>query len=280
MILIDFNGVVIGHIVMAKEAITEGLVRHIILNTLRMHNKKFRDQYGSMVVCLEGVGNWRKRHYPQYKANRKASRETDGLDWDEIFRLITMVQGEIRENLPWYVIQVNECEADDVIAQIALTTQEFGQFEDVMIVSSDKDFLQLQEGNNTIKQYCPRFKKYLKQEAKFDLHEHICKGDSSDGVPNIMSGDNVFVEGIRQTPMMATKIAEFRDKTKMPEEVLRNYLRNEELINLEKLPVDIKDNILEAWENKRAASPLKALNYLIKKRCRLLIECVGDFKNA
>tara|TARA_R110000803_G_scaffold54301_1_gene110987 strand:+ start:1279 stop:2019 length:741 start_codon:yes stop_codon:yes gene_type:complete len=244
-----------------------------------MYNKKFRDKYGAMVICTEGYKNWRKVYYPEYKYKRKTSREASDIDWPEAFRIINLVTEEIKEFMPWYVMNVSTCEADDTIAHIALSTTEFGQHEDVMIVSSDKDFLQLQAGNSNIQQYSPRVKKLILQEDKFDLHEHICAGDSTDGVPNILSADDVFVTGTRQTPMRKAKMDEFRDVSKMTEEIQRNYQRNKVLIDLNETPKEVISEILEVWNSKHKSNGSGTMNYLIKKRCRNLIECVSDFSN-
>ena len=245
-----------------------------------MYNKKFRDKFGAMVICTEGRKNWRKVYYPQYKFKRKSTRDESDIDWAEAFRIINLVTEEISEFMPWYVMNVDTCEADDTIAHIALSTTEFGQHEDVMIVSSDKDFLQLQAGNTNIQQFSPRVKKLIKQEDKFDLHEHICAGDTIDGVPNIMSADDVFVSGTRQTTMRKTKIEEFRDHSKMNEDQKRNYKRNATLIDLNQTPPDVIEAILQVWNSKSKSDGSKAMNYLIKKRCRNLIECVSDFSNS
>ena len=244
-----------------------------------MYNKKYRDQYGAMVICTEGSKNWRKVYYPEYKYKRKVDRKKSDLDWHAVYGMINTVVEEMNEFLPWYVLNVDTCEADDVIAHITLTTQEFGQHEDVMIVSSDKDFLELQAGNTNVQQFSPIAKKLIKQEDKFDLHEHICAGDSTDGVPNIMSADDVFVTGTRQTTMRKTKIEEFRDHSKMTEEQQRNYQRNKVLIDLEETPIEVVDAILLEWHSKRKSDGSRTMNYLIKKRCRNLIECVSDFAN-
>ena len=259
--------------------IKEDIIRHVILNSIRMYNKKFRDKYGAMVICTEGYKNSRKEYYPQYKFKRKTSRQASDIDWAEAFRIINLVTEEIKEYMPWYVMTVHTCEADDTIAHIALSTTEFGQHEDVMIVSSDKDFLQLQAGNSNIQQFSPMAKKLILQEDKFDLHEHICKGDSSDGVPNILSPDDTFVTGVRQSPMTKKKIEEWRDMALMPEDAQRNYQRNKVLIDLNESPKEVISEILSGWNSKSKPDGSGTMNYLIKKHCRNLIECISDFSN-
>lgn len=281
MILIDFNGLAVGTIVMNKMAAEEDMIRHMILNQLRLYNKKFRDEYGQMVICCEGR-SWRKGFFSEYKANRKTTRDESALDWNEVFRLINMVTDEIRENLPYKVVRVETAEADDIIGALAEHTNEFGNHEPVMIVSNDKDFLQLQKYSN-VKQYSPMKKKLISEDHPHKyLIEHICKGDSSDGIPNINSGDRTFVDGGRQTPVRQKLIDEVLANYENLEEVLsteqlRNYHRNRRLIDLAAMNTAVKEEIINTYESVKAAPKMKVLNYLIKKRCKLLIECVEEF---
>jgi len=208
MIIVDYNGIAISSVVMQKLAIEENLIRHFILNTLRMYNKKFRKDYGQMVIACDS-STWRREYFPNYKFKRREGREKDEVEkanWDEIFRIINTVREEIQENLPYRVVKVNGAEADDIIGALALETQEFGKHDDVMIVSADKDFVQLQKYKN-VKQYSPMQKKFVTEKNPHThLVEHIFKGDASDGVPNGLSGDDTFVEGIRQSPVTRKKI--------------------------------------------------------------------------
>lgn len=281
MILIDFNGLAVGTIVMNKMAAEEDMIRHMILNQLRLYNKKFRDEYGQMIICCEGR-SWRKGFFSEYKANRKTTRDASALDWNEVFRLINMVTDEIRENLPYKVVRVESAEADDIIGALAEHTNEFGNHEPVMIVSNDKDFLQLQKYSN-VKQYSPMKKKLISEDHPHKyLVEHICKGDSSDGIPNINSADRTFVDGGRQTPVRQKLIDEVLANYENLEEVLsteqlRNYHRNRRLIDLSAMNTAVREDIINTYESVKAAPKMKVLNYLIKKRCKLLIECVEEF---
>ena len=281
MILIDFNGLAVGTVVMNKMEADEDMVRHMILNQLRMYNKKFRDDYGQMVICCEGR-SWRKGFFPEYKANRKTTRDESSLDWNEVFRLINMVTDEIREHLPYKVVRVETAEADDIIGALAEYTNEFGKNEPVMIVSNDKDFLQLQKYSN-VKQYSPMKKKEIREEHPHKyLVEHICKGDSGDGIPNINSADRTFVDGGRQTPVRQALIdtvvsnCDALDQV-LSTEQLRNYHRNRRLIDLAAMNEAVREDIINTYESVKAASKMKVLNYLIKKRCKMLIECVEEF---
>ena len=201
MIIIDYNGIAIGNIITQKLDIQEDLIRHMILNTIRMYNKKFRDKYGSVVIACDS-SSWRRDYFPNYKFKRREGREEDksSINWNEVFRIINQVRDEIRDNFPYKVLHIDKCEADDIIATVVEQTQEFGQYEDVMIVSADKDFIQLHKHDN-VRQYSPMTKKFIEDKnPRTYIAEHIFKGDSSDGVPNVLSPDNTFVDGIRSLP--------------------------------------------------------------------------------
>ena len=279
MILIDYNAIAIGNVVVQKLAADENLIRHMILNSIRMYRQKFVKEYGEVVIVADGTNNWRKKAFPQYKASRKKSRDESTIDWNEMFRIINMVREEIAENFPYRVMHQNGCEADDVIAQIALETQEFGKYEPVMIVSADGDFKQLQVHEN-IKQFSPLLKKFVKEDnPRLYLAEHILKGDSGDGVPNVLSDDNVFVDGRRQSVLSKKKREALLDDPKsLGEDVYRNYCRNRQLIDLTYCPEAIKSEIINNFEKQNPAmNKSKVMTYLIKKRCKLLIESVGEF---
>lgn len=281
MILIDYNGLAVGTVVMNKMEADEELIRHMILNQLRLYNKKFRDEYGQMVICCEGR-SWRKDFFPEYKANRKTTRDESALDWNEVFRILNMLRDEVKENLPYKVVQIEKAEADDIIGTLAEYTNEFGNHEPVMIISNDKDFLQLQKYTN-VRQYSPMKKKLISEPNPYKyLVEHICKGDSSDGIPNISSGDRTFVDGGRQTPVRQKLIDSVVSSIDALDEALsteqlRNFHRNKKLIDLGEAPADLKQNIINTYESVKTAPKMKVLNYLIKKRCKLLIECVEEF---
>ena len=284
MILIDYNQIALSNIIVQKLN-DEDMIRHMILNSIRMYNKKYRDQYGQMVICCDGMNTWRKQYFPQYKAARKKNRdEQSDTDWPEIFRILNLVRDEIKENLPYKVIHLEGCEADDVIGTLALQTQEFGKDEPVKIISSDKDFIQLHRFKN-ISQFSPMQKKEVTDKNPHIYRfNHIMKGDKGDGIPNIKSADNVFVESIRQTPISAKQLQEWLDNAENLKEVLgdelyRNYQRNKTLIDLTEIPESISESIINTFNNSKKPMQMKALNYLIKKRCNLLIESVEEFYN-
>lgn len=279
MILIDYSAIAISNIVTQKLDIQEDMVRHMILNSIRMYRSKFKEKYGEVVIAGDAGNNWRYGAFPQYKAARKKNRKDSKLDWQEIFRIINLVWEELGENFPYKTIKVDGCEADDIIGVLAQNTQEFGNHEEVMIISADKDFAQLQKYKN-IAQFSPMTKKFIKEEhPRKQLLELILKGDTSDGVPNVLSGDNVFVDGSRQTPLRKPIIeALMQDPTSQGQEVLRNIQRNRKLIDLESTPKVLKENIIHSYNKQdRWSNKSKVFPFLVEKRCRRLIDDIKDF---
>jgi energy-converting hydrogenase A subunit M len=282
MILLDFSGIAIAPIVMGQAKYDdENLIRHMILNSVRMYRQKFKD-YGEMVIVADAGGNWRKDVYPEYKGKRKSNREESKIDWDRAFKNINMVLEEIKENMPWKVIHQWGCEADDAIAEITKWTQEFGNYEKVMIVSADHDFKQLQKFDN-VEQFSPVTKKLVKEDnPRLYQMEHILKGCSGDGVPNVLSDDDTFlVDGKRQNVLSKKKKeALLEDPHALGEQVYRNYLRNKKMIVLteeSECPDSVKQEIINKFEQQEVPARNKVLPYLISKQARLLVEVVEEF---
>jgi len=281
MILVDFSGVAIATVAINKVN-DENMLRHMILNSLRMYRTQYKKEFGELVLACDGKNNWRRGYYPQYKANRKKSREESGFDWAEAFRIVNKIKEEIKENFPYKVIHIDECEADDIIGTICENSQEFGQYEDIMIVSADKDFLQLQRYKN-VRQYSPLMKKeYIEEHPLKGLTEKILTGDAGDGVPTILSHDDVFVNGERQTPLSRKKKDMIIEDLAEGELLYaaswyRNYCRNETLIDLTKTPDRLKKQIIEEynsqdqWSNRGLVLP-----YLINNNMKLMIESVEE----
>lgn len=282
MILIDFSGISIAPIAMGLANADENLIRHMILNSIRMYRQKFKDKYGEIVIVADAGGNWRKDVYPEYKGKRKDSRDKSKIDWDEAFRCINLVREELKENFPYRVIHQWGCEADDAIAEIVKNTQEFGNHEEVMIVSADKDFRQLQKYGN-VRQWSTRTKKFIDEpNPRLYLEEHILTGDPGDGVPNVLSDDKCFIEGRRQGTLSAKKKAALlEDPKSLGEEIYRNYLRNKKMIDLtenSECPRSIKEEIINTYEAQdQWSNKSKVFPYLVAKRCRMLIENVQEF---
>lgn len=280
MILLDFSQVCLsGILASGNKDFGEDLVRHMVLNSIRNFKSRFSN-YGELVICCDDKNYWRKQMFPYYKANRKKSREASSLDWNMIFNTLSMIKEEVKENFPYVVLQVQSAEADDLIATMV---ERYGNNGDkIMIVSGDKDFAQLQRYKN-VSQYSPITKKMIKVDDPMEyLFEHIIRGDSGDGVPNIMSRDDVFVNGLRQKPLTKKKVAAMIDEMKrgitpFDGEVKRNYLRNIQLIDLTRVPDDIRQEVIYKYNNYDRKDRSLLLNYFIKNKLKNLMSDIQEF---
>ena len=279
MIILDMNQITLANVMMnfhmnKSDELEEDMVRHMILNSIRMYRTMFKDEYGEIVLAYDSRHYWRRDIFPQYKQNRKKGRENDSKDWDSIFGLLNAMKSEFKEILPYKFLEVYGAEADDIIGTLCKEYQD----QKTMIVSGDKDFIQLQKYDN-VKQYSPILKKYVNgHNPDTYIKTHILKGDSSDGVPNVLSPDHTFVEGLRQRPLSKKKIeAWIKSETGMSDEVKRNYQRNHKLINLDNTPEDLQKSILDTFNEAPYGDRSKILTYFIENKLKELTDSIGDF---
>ena len=279
MIIVDVNQIMISNLMVqinGRNAVelNENLVRHMVLNSLRAHNKKFRKDYGEMVIACDSGKVWRRQAFPNYKAGRKANREKSEHNWELIFDILAKVKNEIKQFLPYKVIELETAEADDIIAVLTRRIKE-----KILILSGDKDFIQLH--NERIRQYNPVLNKFVGKDENPSLYikEHILKGDRSDGIPNVLSDDNVFIEGRRQTPLSKKKIEAWVNEVvpTFTEEQQKNYERNRRLIDLNCVPKELEDKINREFENIEVTTRDKILGYFINKKLKTLIEVIDEF---
>ena len=277
MILVDMSQIMMASIMMQmhmskKSEPDEVMVRHMVLNSLRMYRTRFLSEFGEMVLCYDSRHYWRRDYFPEYKHSRRKSRGTDDKNWDIIFNCLNTIKEEIKSNMPYKSVEVYGAEADDVIATLCSESSN-----EVMILSGDKDFIQLQKFPN-VKQYSPITKKMINGMNPDDyLKEHVLKGDTSDGVPNVLSPDNTFVDGIRQRPLSKKKIATMVEGDFPNDEVKRNYQRNKKLIDLTCSPDELRSEILDTYKSAPVNDRSKILNYFIKQRLKTLTESIGEF---
>ena len=257
-----------------SDELEEDMVRHMILNSIRMYRTMFKEEYGEVVLTYDSRYQWRRDIFPQYKQNRRKGRETDSKDWEKIFGLLNAIKSEFKEILPYKYVEVYGAEADDIIGTLCREYQD----QKTMIISGDKDFIQLQKYDN-VSQYSPITKKMINgHNPDTYIKEHILKGDSSDGVPNVLSPDHTFVEGLRQRPLSKKKIeAWIKSETGMSDEVKRNYQRNHKLINLDNTPEDLQKSILDTFNEAPYGDRSKILTYFIENKLKELTDSIGDF---
>lgn len=283
MIVVDMSQVMLSNIMMqlgnhTNADIEEGMVRHMVLNSLRSYKIKFGDEYGEIVIATDSKNYWRKQLFPYYKANRKKKQEASEINWKAIFECLNKIREELKHVFPYRVVDIESAEADDIIGTLC---KAFGNTnEKILVLSGDKDFIQLQRFNN-VKQYDPVRKKYISHNNpdKF-LKEHIIKGDSGDGVPNFLSPDNCLVVGDRQKPITTKKLEIWVNQEPerfCTELMLRNYKRNEQLIDLNMIPEHISTRIMESFNNQKGKKANKLMDYFIANRLKNLMENIGDF---
>lgn len=282
MIIVDFHQVMIANLMTqlgnhTNTPVEEGLFRHMVLNSLRSFRQKFKE-HGEMVIACDDKNFWRKQVFPYYKANRKKARDKSEIDWNTIFEYFGKIKAEIRENFPYRMIQVDTAEADDIIATLV---HQFHDREQIIILSGDKDFVQLHKLAN-VKQFDPVRKKYIvhNDPLKF-LFEHIMKGDAGDGVPNVLSDDDTFVTEKRQRPMTQKRIDEAWNGgaglMMVDASIDRNFQRNKQLINLDFIPESIKNEVLDKYEQESGKDRSKLFNYFISYKLKGMMDSIGDF---
>lgn len=281
---IDLNQVLISNLmqhlkfVSKQHEMNEDLIRHMSINTIRSNVKQFKSNYRNVVLCCDNKKYWRRDVFPFYKSNRKHDREASGYDWGMIFDTLNRLREELKENFPYKVLDVEGAEADDIIAVL---TARLAPVNHVLILSSDKDFAQLQKYNN-VAQYSPILKRFIQiDNPKQFIREHILKGDRGDGIPNFLSEDDTFFKGERQKVISSKKLQEW--VTKDVEEfctndtMLRGYKRNQTLVDFDYIPQEIQSRIVQAFNDSKPAPKEKMLNYFIDKGLKVMIESISDF---
>lgn len=290
MLILDLNQVMISNLMMSlgghKIVMDENLLRHMILNTIRSNLVKFRSEYGTdLVIACDDKNYWRKAYFPYYKANRKKSRDASDLDWNNIFQSLNKIRDEIRDNFPYRTIRVESAEADDIIGTLC---NEFGTQlggNPILIISGDKDFVQLQKYAN-VSQYDPVRKRWLKNQRPTEfLYEHIIRGDAGDGVPNFLSEDDIFISDGRQRRITSKRLNEWissllngdEPEAIFDSEQLRNWYRNRSLIDLDMIPDNIREQILSQFDEQSARGRGQLFNYFIANKLKNLTEKIGEF---
>lgn len=281
MVLVDLNQVLLAglmaQIANQKGKLDESLIRHMILNIIRTHVKNFKKDYGEIVLCCDNRKYWRKEYFPFYKAGRKKTREKSDLDWHLIFDMLAKFKVELRENFPYKVIDVEGAEADDIIGTLV---PRHAPHEPILILSSDGDFLQLQTYGKNVKQYNPSLKKYVVSENPvMDLKEKIIRGDKGDGIPNIYSPADCFVRDLRQKPITKGALEKLMNESYTDQDatIQANWMRNATLIDLTFIPVEIKEQIINTYEETKPASRQRLLNYFMEHKLKNLLEVIEDF---
>ena len=280
MILIDYNQLAISNLMKQignTQNLEEGLVRHMVLNSIRAISKKFRN-HGDVVIACDGPTYWRRDVFPQYKQHRRGDREKSGHDWTAIFTILHKIREEIAANMPYKVIRVDGAEADDIIATLV---KKYAPHENIVIVSSDKDFVQLHV-NKSVKQWSPILGKFVTTTSpQRDKLEHILQGDRGDGIPNALSGDDSFVTGQRQKPINKKKLAEWvelsYDDLAQHSQLGHGFTRNRMLIDFDNIPANVTQAIVAQYESIEPKPRAAMINYFMVSKLTNLISQIDEF---
>ena len=281
MIIIDLNQVMISNLMAqtrgdVSELPDKDAVRHSILNTIRAFNMKFKDEFGTLVCAADASNPWRRDIFPLYKHQRRKGRVDSKIDWSGVFNIMSEIREELTKNMPYKILHVEKCEADDIIATLVAMREE----DKYLIISGDKDFIQLQHYGD-VYQYSPMLKSFMGENVDSEtfLREQIIKGDRSDGVPNILSPDDIFTRDERQKPINKKRLAEWADTNNIPlgSETRKYFERNKRLIDLSMIPEDIKTSIINNYKNYKDNSRSLLLQYFIDNKLKALIENINDF---
>ena len=281
MILMDLNQVMISNLMAQNrgnlsELPSKNVVRHTILNTLRAYNLKFRGEYGEMILCADAADPWRRDIFPHYKHQRRKGRVESQIDWDGMFNIMAEIREELTTKLPYKMLYVEKCEADDIIATL-ISLREENMY---LIISGDKDFIQLQHYGD-VYQFSPLLKSYIGENLEADvfLREQIIKGDRSDGVPNILSDDSIFLRDERQRPINKKRLEEWSNIDNIPlgSETRKYYERNKKLIDLSMIPETIKTSIINRYRNYKTNNRSLLLQYFIDNKLKALNENINDY---
>jgi hypothetical protein len=260
----------------------------MVLNTLRSYRIRFGNKYGELILCHDSRDPWRRDIFPLYKANRikqkaaslkTAAPNAPAISWLDILNALNQIREELIETFPYGNIIVERAEADDIIATICKECREVP----IMIVSSDKDFQQLQAYPN-VSQWSPTKKKLLncKDPQRF-LKEHTLRGDASDGVPNFLSADDSIVtEGKRQKPVSTKKIETWLelDPEDFCNDLQLSYLdRNRRMVDFAYIPQSIQDQAMEQFQTEltKEVKRGKIFPYMVRHRLTQLLSCIQEF---
>lgn len=291
--IVDFSQIVLSTMMATykpNDEINIDIMRHLCLNTLRSNVLKNKQRYPTVVIAVDAKdGYWRRELAYYYKKNRKAARDKDEWDWDTIFEGMNTVVEEIKENLPYIVVNKSKTEADDVIGVLTKHIAENHPTCPILITSADGDFTQLHKYKQ-VKQWSPIQKKWVLPKngsPLADLRFKIVKGDRKDGISTIMEcSDWNFTkpEGARSKPINTNKflnpIIQAEDPLSLDfltDDQKKRYKENEILLDFEKIPAKISEPIIDEFVNGKVASRSKIYPYFVSKRLMKLLDSVNEF---
>jgi hypothetical protein len=299
VILIDFSGMLHSNTHALGDCMHNGvdtpaidLLRHSMLSSILNIKRKFGKTYGDIVIACDGRDYWRKSVFPNYKVHRAAKRAESNVNWQAVLSAGDTIKSDLKTVFGYCVVEVHTAEADDIIGALVkhLQTNDlqteglcFGEPQEILIVSKDHDFLQLQKFGN-VTQYNTTSKKIIRvsvQDALDALNEHIIRGDAGDGVPNMLSADDSIVRGIKQTPITSGRLDRLKDVDALTYNEMRNYTRNRQLVDLDYIPESLVADILACYNDAKCVTISRRsagiFDYFVKNRLIKLMDNIKEF---
>ena len=203
------------------------------------------------------VKSFRYSLYPEYKLTRKLNRAKRGQYkigpvFDELYaNVFPSIFGE-------HVVQlmVDGAEGDDVIASIARSQRIAEDYEKIILISSDRDFVQLQI-DRPVSQYdakgemvLPKLKhgsEVVDLTPQQALMIKIISGDSSDNIKPIKPK----IGEIRAYKYITEKTDEFKKMLREEPEVAQHLILNSKLIDFKNIPVELSQKVVDEYYSKR-----------------------------
>lgn len=244
MIVIDYNPLVIASYFRIDEGWRNiNSVSREFFRRVEDIESKFETIYGKAIIVGDCGSSWRKQIYPAYKANRaKDGDET----WKEIGTILRELSSIVKSKFPFF--EFESLEADDIIGWFARSAKK-----PMLIISSDRDFLQLQ-ANEHVKQYSTIQGKWvITNNPKEALLEKILRGDTSDNIPSItkelykLEPDNTQKK-TRAKPITKKFIEEFK-KGVLYEKYKDRYEENRRLIDLSLTPETLLNEFIQKYKH-------------------------------
>lgn len=269
-----------------EDHIDMDLVRHCILNVIKSHVQNTKTMYPMTILCVDNskTGYWRKKVAWYYKFKRKEKRDDSKWDYEFIFHAMHTVIDELKENMPYVVLDIEGVEADDHIGVMTKYFTDRGVR--VLITSSDGDFTQLQKYPN-VKQYSPIQKKPVVPKhgsPELDLKFKCIKGDKKDGIASFKApSDHYTKEGVRAPSISAKLLAELMSKQyEEMEDIVGSdgfcrIMENKALLDLDMIPDEIKSKIEQQYTDYVIPPRFKIMQYFAQHDMKKLYDAIDQF---
>lgn len=218
-----------------KEELTEEDLPLFYHNFFTFFNKINRDS-PHVIACWEGKDSlkWRRSIFPDYKRNRDTKKS------EPEYKLLMSCIPEIMECLNYYPIKqlsVEGAEADDLMFTIA------NHYKDVdhVLITSDKDLIQIRNMNPNVSVYNPVKKKYLDVQKNI-VEEKAIVGDKSDNIGGLYRvGPKTFKKMNEDRTVFNNIMSKGNNK-----EIFKQFLK---IIDLRSIPETLKSEIILANNN-------------------------------